>query len=104
MTPARMFYTATMAKVHADQGNLKKAIEIYRYLLEKEPERQDLKIALTESEKRWRAQMIKGAEGLVPLVGEWIDLAFRCSRIERLRTFKAILAREKPPFEQVSNG
>ena len=52
MTQNDLFYTRTMAKVYIDQGNLLKAAEIYRYLLESEPERTDLKDELSEIEKK----------------------------------------------------
>ena len=40
-----------MAKVYADQGKLEKAVEIYQYLLKKEPGRQDLIDAILEIDK-----------------------------------------------------
>ena len=96
MTPDKVFYTATMAKVHAAQGNLQKATEIYRYLLEKEPDRQDLKDALSEIDNRRQERSMKNMEDLVPLIGEWIDLVFQYSRIQRLGVLKAGLTRKKP--------
>ena len=40
------FYTATMARVYAEQGHWDKSAEIYRYLLKQEPERVDYLEAL----------------------------------------------------------
>ena len=47
-----VFYTKTMAKVYADQGKLEKAVEIYQYLLKKEPGQQDLIDAISEIDKK----------------------------------------------------
>ncbi|MBW1748840.1 MAG: tetratricopeptide repeat protein [Deltaproteobacteria bacterium] len=64
-----VFYTRTMAKVLVDQGNLKKAAEIYHYLLEREPGNPDLVDALSEIE----TQLIEiGSDDLVRLFGRWI--------------------------------
>ena len=45
------FYTATMAKVYAEQGHWEKSAEIYRYLLRHEPERVDYLEALAQAEQ-----------------------------------------------------
>ena len=50
MMQDNIFHTATMAKVYADQGNLKKAADIYRYILDREPKRQDIRKSLSEIE------------------------------------------------------
>jgi len=77
-----VFATATMAKIHADQGNLLKAAEIYRYLLQQEPERHDLMEALSEIEKKIAA---KDPENLVSLFCEWIDLLFMDNKVKKLK-------------------
>ena len=51
-----------MAKVYADQGNLLKAAEIYRYLLESEPGRPDLRDELSEIEKKLETYKSKIAQ------------------------------------------
>jgi len=77
-----VFYTATMAKIYADQGNLLKAAKIYKYLLKQEPDRQDLIYALSEVEKKITA---KDPEDLVSLFCEWIDLLFAHNRLKKLK-------------------
>lgn len=77
-----VFSTATMAKIYADQGNLLKAAEIYRYLLKQEPDRQDLIEALSEVEKKIHA---RDSENLVALFCEWIDLLFTYNRLNKLK-------------------
>jgi len=83
-----VFYTATMAKVHVDQGNLEKAAEIYRYLLEREPDRQDLRDALFAIEKDRLEKRDKKLGHLVPLLGKWIDLALQYNRFQQLKKLR----------------
>ena len=79
------FYTRTMAKVLVDQGNLKKAAEIYHYLLEREPGNPDLVDALSEIE----TQLIEiGSDDLVRLFGRWIDLLLTHNTLEKLKKLK----------------
>jgi hypothetical protein len=77
-----VFYTRTMAKVYADQGNLGKAAEIYNYLLKQEPGRQDLIDALSEIENRG---FDKDRENLFMLFSEWIDLLLKFNDIQKLK-------------------
>ena len=80
-----VFYTRTMAKVLVDQGNLKKAAEIYHYLLEREPGNPDLVDALSEIE----TQLIEiGSDDLVRLFGRWIDLLLTHNTLKKLKKFK----------------
>ena len=82
------FYTATMAKVYAAQGHFEKAAEIYRYLLNREPDRQDLIDALSEMEKKLSEKTSKTGTDLVPLFSKWIDLMLRYARIQKLKKFQ----------------
>jgi len=80
-----VFYTRTMAKVFVDQGNLKKAAQIYHYLLEREPGNPDLVDALSEIE----TQLIEiGSDDLVRLFDRWIDLLLTHNTLEKLKKFK----------------
>lgn len=78
------FYTETMAKVYTDQGYLEKAVEIYRYLLEREPDRQDLAKKLSEIENRMDEKKDTGKEHLVPLFSQWIDLVLKHNKLKKL--------------------
>jgi len=80
-----VFYTRTMAKVYADQGNLLKAAEIYRYLLECEPERQDLIDALSEIENKLNE---KSPDDLIKLFYSWIDLLLKHHNVQQLVKFR----------------
>lgn len=83
-----VFYTRTMAKVYADQGNLLKAAEIYRYLLECEPERRDLKAALSEIEGKLNE---KSPDDLIKLFNRWMDLLLKYHNVRKLMRFRNYL-------------
>ena len=85
MIEDNVFYTRTMAKVFADQGNLSKAAEIYEYLLEREPGSRDLVDALSGIEE----QLVeKAPDKLIDLFGKWIDLLFSYNNLQRLKKLK----------------
>lgn len=88
MTQNDIFYTRTMAKVYADQGNLLKAAEIYRYLLESEPEQIDLKDALSEVERKLNE---KSPDDLIRLFNRWIDLLLTHHNMQKLIKLKKYL-------------
>jgi len=83
-----VFYTRTMAKVYADQGNLSKAAEIYRYLLDCEPERRDLKDALSEIERKLNE---KSPDDLIKLFSRWMDLLIKYHNVQKLMRFRNYL-------------
>ncbi len=82
MTRNDPFYTVTMARVHAQQGNLEEARRVYRHLLEKEPGRPDLVEALEALEARGDGF---GVDTLRPLFKEWLDLIFLHNKIKKLK-------------------
>jgi len=79
------FYTETMAKVYASQGYLEKSGEIYRYLLKREPGRQDLIEKLSEIENRIIEKKNAGSDHLVPLFNQWIDLVLKQNKLKKLQ-------------------
>ena len=82
MTDRTIFFTQTMARVHAKQGNLDQAAEIYRYLIKQEPERDDLVSELADIEK----QLLETApDHLGTLFEKWFELIFSHNRIQKLR-------------------
>jgi len=87
-----VFYTRTMAKVYIDQGNLLKAAEIYRYLLESEPERRDLKDALSEVERKLNE---KSPDDLIKLFNRWMDLLLKYNNVQKLMRFRNYLSGPK---------
>lgn len=82
-----IFYTKTMAKVYADQGKLSKAAKIYRYLLNEDPERQDLIDALAEIDKK---RYEKDPEGLGQLFSAWVELLLVHNRLQKLNKLKRL--------------
>ena len=79
------FYTATMAKVYADQGYFEKSAEIYRHLLKLEPDRQELKEALLDVEQKIKAETKRHPRDLTPLFEKWLDLLLRRSNLQKLK-------------------
>jgi hypothetical protein len=79
------FYTATMANVYAQQGHLERAAEIYRHLLEREPDRMVFKEALADIDKRLGIEAAKSDSDLVPLCRKWIQLLIRYRRLRQLK-------------------
>ncbi len=77
MTHASEFYTATMAKLYAEQGYLSKAAEIYRHLVARHPERADLRDALAVLEERMAQQQTPSPKELGLLLREWVDLMMK---------------------------
>ena len=85
MTENNDFYTETMAKVYTDQGYLEKAAKIYRYLLGREPDRQDLAGKLLEIEKQINGENNTGKAYLVPLFSQWVDLVLNSNKLKKLQ-------------------
>ncbi|HUT43377.1 MAG TPA: hypothetical protein VMW95_03490, partial [Desulfobacterales bacterium] len=85
------FKTATMARVYSSQGHYKKSAEIYKYLLECEPDRQDFARALAGVEKKLHEKTKGSNEGLATLFSTWVDLILRYKRIRYLRKIKGKL-------------
>ena len=81
-------YTETMAKVYAAQGHWGKAAEIYRHLLTGTPARKDFSDALAEDEEKILKDSPTNPEQLVPLFREWIELLFKCEKLQKLRNLK----------------
>ena len=81
-------YTLTMAQVYAGQGHWNKAVDIYRHLVEEQPEREDLRDALQSAQEHLEAQAVKRLEDLAPLLKTWLQLQNRVHQIEKLRKLK----------------
>jgi len=87
MTTDEVFYTKTMAKIHVDQGNLVKAVEIYEYLLKKTPDRQDLIDALSEIEKKL---MERDPNDLLSLFRRWAQLSLKYNRMKKIKKLREL--------------
>ena len=82
------FYTATMAQVYAEQGHTEKAIEIYRYILQREPERNDIADALKKIEEKLSNETPATDKRLLRLFHEWITLMLTDTRLKSLKKIK----------------
>ena len=82
------FYTATMAKVYADQGHWEKAAEIYRHLLKQEPERDDYLEALAGVENKIISSGEQPADKLSPLFHQFFDLMLKFRNLKKLRKLR----------------
>jgi hypothetical protein len=85
------FYTVTMARVYADQGRYEAAVRIYRYLLDRTPDRPDLQQALDDV----LARQAKSPDSWADIAGSverWIRLMLRYNALCKLE-------RERLPSE-----
>ncbi len=80
MTREPSFYTASMAKLYADQGYWQKAAEIYRFLLQRYPHNEELRAALQEIEQQQAQRQAPTCKDLQLLMREWSDLMKRRRR------------------------
>lgn len=71
------FKTRTMAKVLAGQGQLKKAAEIYTYLIKHHPEEKDLREELGAIKKRLNPDENGSHKELRPLYRKWIEIQLK---------------------------
>ena len=85
------FRTATMARVYSSQGHYEKAAQIYKHLLKREPDRQDLSRELTGVEKKLHEKTKGSNDDLGDLFNTWVDLILRCKRMQYLRKIKGKL-------------
>ena len=88
----RTFYTVTMARMLAEQGNLAKAAEICRYLLRREPDREDLAEDLATIEADLRS---KDPYDLVGVLSRWAELMLAQGRLGRLAVVRRGLRRRR---------
>lgn len=96
MTEEHSIRTETMARIYAQQGHYRKAADIYRHLLERDPSRADIAATLAELQSMQNAQSPSGRKDPAPLVREWIRLALRYRQLQRLQRMKQKLASIQP--------
>jgi hypothetical protein len=81
--------TVTLARLFAAQGHWEKAAEIYRSLLQQEPDREDLAQALVAAEEQLAASGRASPPDLVPLFRRWIDLLLKYDRLCKLKRLRS---------------
>lgn len=82
MNPSQ-YYTVTMADLYAKQGYLRKAQQIYSHLIENEPHREDLRLALEKIERKIETQSVPSRKELGLLLREWENLINRHKKLKR---------------------
>ena len=71
------FKTKTMARIFVEQGQYRKAIQVYRYLLKTNPDQQDVKAELAAvSRKLVYNDSGMNQKDLEPLYRNWVCLVF----------------------------
>jgi hypothetical protein len=88
MRHADEFHTETMAGLYLKQGYIDRAAEIYQYLLQKNPQRYDLKKALDILEGRKRDSGSRSAQSFEDLIYQWVDVIFRLKRARQLEALR----------------
>jgi tetratricopeptide (TPR) repeat protein len=83
----KTFYTLTMARVYADQGQYEEAARIYRYLLDQTPDRKDLREAL-DAVTAMLPETAEPLQDLAGLVERWVRLIFRQNELRRFQQIR----------------
>lgn len=78
-------FTATMAKIYAEQGHFEKAADIYRYLIATQKHEPDLPALLDAVEQKILALKSDSEEKLSMLLEEWVWLLIRQKEIKQLQ-------------------
>lgn len=79
------FCTATLARLYAKQGHLRKAVEIYRNLLQREPNGAELAAELEEIEEKLSRQGAPGDPELLPQFDQWLRMLLHYRRLQKLK-------------------
>jgi len=80
----KTFYTVTMARVYTDQGRYEAAARIYRYLLDRTPDRPDLQNALDDV----LAKLPEAPRCWADIAGSverWISMMLETNALHRLQ-------------------
>lgn len=91
MADEKAIQTATMAGIYVDQGYYEKAADIYKFLLEKDPDRQELADALAEIRQKQIQKKHGNGKDLARLLDEWFTLLLRYHQLQQLKKLKNYL-------------
>lgn len=72
-----------MARLYAEQGYLRKAARVYRFLLEEAPDRMDLRRELAAVEEEIRLQTHPSRKELGLLMRDWTTLMRKQRQLKR---------------------
>ncbi len=84
MVEQPLFYTETMARLLVRQGKLGEAAEIYRHLLSRGSDREDIRSALAQLEKRLGGRRNARQQKTAELFARWIALTLRWQAVQKL--------------------
>jgi tetratricopeptide (TPR) repeat protein len=87
--------TATMAKIFAQQGHFDEAIEIYRYLLSKDPEQKDLADALARTAEKRDKELAAGPRDIVSTLSNYIGLLLNFRQLFDLQDLQRQIVSKK---------
>ncbi len=80
------FYTKTMAGVYAGQGHYENAARIYRHLLEKDPDKEDIRMLYEDMLDKIAVNRTESKAKLGRLIEEWLDLLVRQKNLKQLKS------------------
>jgi hypothetical protein len=83
MKSSSRYFTATLARLYADQGYLRKAAQVYRYLVTQTPDRMDLRRELAAVEEEIRLQTHPSMKELSLLMRDWEALMRKQQELKR---------------------
>lgn len=78
--------TATLAKIYADQGYWRLAAETYRELVNRHPQRAELRLALADAEQRLSLRRTTNWKEILMLLRQWAVLLKQNRRREADRS------------------
>ncbi|MFZ5564893.1 MAG: hypothetical protein ACOZBW_12660 [Thermodesulfobacteriota bacterium] len=94
-----LFYTVSVADLCARQGHFEKSAEIYAFLLEREPGRQDLKQALDDVKARLEqagSRVALPENRLESLLGTWVSLLVENNLRQKFESLRESIRRVTP--------
>ena len=80
--------TATMAKIFAQQGHYDEAIEIYQYLLSKDPDQEDLADALARTVEKRDKELATGPRDILWILSNYVGLLLNFRQFLDLQDFQ----------------
>lgn len=83
----KTFYTATMARLLCNQGKYGEASRIYRYLLDQEPDRTDIRQALEEISDQL-PDLPQHWDRISSFLEQWARLVIRQQTLFRVRQLR----------------
>jgi hypothetical protein len=93
MAEDSLFMTQTMARIQEDQGCWADAAEIYRHLLNQDPQNPELRAGLRRAKSHLAARDETGEKKLAQVFEQWLDLLLLQRRALGLKRLELRLKR-----------